>query len=55
MSLEEGLKLLDMCLAELKKRFIINMSTFSVKVVDKDGIRVLRGAGVDDEQKPDGA
>ena len=46
MTLDEGLELLDKCLNELKKRFIINMPTFTVKVVDKDGIRTLRGIGI---------
>lgn len=41
MSLEEALKLIQMCVDELKVRFLINQATFKIKVVDKDGIRVL--------------
>jgi len=41
MSQEEGLALLKKCIAEIAKRFIVNLPTFQVKVVDKDGIRNL--------------
>lgn len=37
----EGLELLEMCFAEIQKRFMISMPDFIIKVVDKNGIRVL--------------
>ncbi|KAJ3385447.1 Proteasome subunit beta type-4 [Entophlyctis sp. JEL0112] len=41
LSLEEAKELLRKCLAELKVRFIGNLPDFTVKVVDKDGIREI--------------
>lgn len=41
MDVEEGLALLKMCLQELKKRFIINLPTFSVKIIRATGIETL--------------
>lgn len=42
LSLEEGLDIIDKCIAELRDRFIINSPQFVVKVVDKNGPRILR-------------
>jgi len=42
MTLDEGLKLMDMCIAEIGKRFMVSMPNYLIKVVDKDGCRVLR-------------
>ncbi|KAJ3044261.1 Proteasome subunit beta type-2 [Rhizophlyctis rosea] len=39
LSLEEAKILLQKCIAELKVRYIANLPEFTVKVVDKDGIR----------------
>lgn len=39
MSLEEGLDLLRKCINELKMRFIVDLGTFKVRVVDRDGVR----------------
>ncbi|TPX34016.1 hypothetical protein SmJEL517_g03261 [Synchytrium microbalum] len=41
MSLEEAIALLRKCLHELKVRFVGNLPLFVVKVVDKNGIRVI--------------
>ena len=41
MSLEEGLQLIQLCVDQLKSRFIINAPSFVIKVVDKNGIRIL--------------
>ncbi|XP_038072751.1 proteasome subunit beta type-2-like [Patiria miniata] len=38
---EEALDILKKCLAEVQKRFLINLPAFQVKVVDKDGIHDL--------------
>lgn len=39
MNLEEGLKLLKLCLEELERRMPIDFKGVYVKIVDKDGIR----------------
>ncbi|EDV23365.1 Proteasome subunit beta type-2 [Trichoplax sp. H2] len=38
MSKAEALKVLSLCLDEVKKRFIINLPSFNIKFIDKDGI-----------------
>lgn len=39
MNLDEGMDLLRRCVDELEKRFIVNLGDFTVRVVDKDGVR----------------
>lgn len=41
MTLEEGITIIKKCIHELHTRFLISQPVFVVKVVDKDGIRVL--------------
>jgi len=41
MTLEEGLEIVKKCLHELKTRFLISQPVFTIKVVDKDGCRVV--------------
>jgi len=41
----EAVALMDMCIKELHTRFMISMPNWLIKIVDKDGIRVLRGQG----------
>jgi len=41
MSLEDGLKLVEMCIKQLNTRFLVNMKKFVVKIVDKDGSREI--------------
>ena len=53
MSLEDGLRLVSLCIGQLKNRFLINMKRFIVKVVDKDGVRTIPFASyavVEDEK-----
>ncbi|ELT93338.1 hypothetical protein CAPTEDRAFT_176004 [Capitella teleta] len=38
---EEVLELLRKCVQEIEKRFIVNLGTFKIKIVDKDGVHVL--------------
>ncbi|XP_073419075.1 proteasome subunit beta type-2 [Dendrobates tinctorius] len=38
---EEAVELLKKCIAELKKRFILSLPAFTVRVIDKDGIHDL--------------
>ncbi|KAJ3216480.1 Proteasome subunit beta type-4 [Dinochytrium kinnereticum] len=42
LSVAESIALLKKCLDELKVRYLINLSNFIVKVVDKDGIREVK-------------
>jgi len=42
LSEEQALNLLEDCFKELKQRFLINSPNFIIKVVDENGIRVLR-------------
>ncbi|KAF9897898.1 Proteasome subunit beta type-4 [Lobosporangium transversale] len=39
---EEGVKLLQKCIQELRSRMILNMPDFVAKVVNKDGIRIVQ-------------
>ena len=38
---EEGLELLERCFTEIQTRFMISMPNFTIKIVDKNGVRVL--------------
>uniref|UniRef100_A0A8I3W4C6 Uncharacterized protein n=1 Tax=Callithrix jacchus TaxID=9483 RepID=A0A8I3W4C6_CALJA len=40
-SRERAVELLRKCLEELQKRFILNLPTFSVRIIDKNGIHDL--------------
>ena len=42
MSLEEALQVLRLCIAQLQERFVLNSINFMVKVVDKNGIRIVK-------------
>lgn len=44
MSEEDALKVLQKAINEVQKRLVINQPRFSIKVVDKDGVRVLKAA-----------
>ena len=41
MDLDEGLKLVKLCIDQLQKRYVIKTSAFIIKIVDKDGIRQI--------------
>ena len=41
MTLDEGLELARLCVGQLKMRFLMNQPQFIVKVVDKDGTRLV--------------
>lgn len=47
---EQGLRIIDRCLNSMKDRFVISQSSFSIKIVRKEGVRVVRQA-----IKPEGA
>jgi hypothetical protein len=41
MTLEESISIMKKIFAEINTRFLIGGSTFILKVVDKDGVRVI--------------
>lgn len=41
LSLEDGLVVIRKCIAEIQKRLVINQPRFSIKVVGKDGVKVI--------------
>mmetsp|Transcript_19483 Transcript_19483/g.35239 ORF Transcript_19483/g.35239 Transcript_19483/m.35239 type:complete len:192 (+) Transcript_19483:69-644(+) len=41
MSVEEAKDVIDKCIAELHTRFLISQPNFLIKIVDKDGVRVI--------------
>jgi len=41
MNEEEALALLEMCFTEIQKRFMVHMPEFKIKIVNKDGHRVV--------------
>ena len=47
---EQGLRVIDQCLRSMAERFVISQTSFTIKIVRKDGVRVVREA-----QKPQGA
>jgi 20S proteasome subunit beta 4 len=42
----EALKVLKTAIAEVQKRLVINQPRFSIKIVDKDGVRILEAADI---------
>ena len=50
MTEQQALATLDKCLNTMKERFVISQSSFTIKIVRKNGIEVLRQA-----EKPRGA
>jgi 20S proteasome subunit beta 4 len=54
LTLEQGIDIIEKCITELRARFIINSPDFVIKVVDKNGTRVVRGLGSTDEEKEKG-
>ena len=41
MDLEQALYVLKKCIQEFNTRYIVNMTEFTVKVIDKNGIREI--------------
>lgn len=41
MTLAEGKDLVKKCIAELQTRFMLNQKAFMIKMVDKDGVRII--------------
>lgn len=39
MSLEEGLHLLKQCINEIRTRFVIDVGSFSVRIITREGVR----------------
>ena len=49
MNLEDGMKLMERALNEIKTRFLMGQTSFVIKVITKDGIKVVQ-----DVQRPQG-
>ncbi|XP_062265911.1 proteasome subunit beta type-2 [Platichthys flesus] len=49
---EEAMDLLRMCIQELNKRFVLNLPSFTVRLIDKDGIHDLEKLTVVPESSP---
>lgn len=45
MSKEEGYELLNKCVDEVRKRFIVNLPSFRVRLVDDKGVQELETIG----------
>ena len=43
---EQGINIMDRCLNSMKERFVMTQNSFTVKIIKKDGIRVLRAPEV---------
>lgn len=41
LTVDEAYDILKKCIKEIQKRLIVNLANFKVKVVDKDGVRIL--------------
>ena len=41
MTLDEALDLVEICKTQLKTRFLVNSPSYIVKIIDKDGIRIV--------------
>lgn len=39
---DEAVEIIEKCIKELQMRFLLNQSNFMIKVVDKDGVRVVK-------------
>merc|ERR1712046_285614 len=42
LTLEEGMDIIKKCVKEIQTRFLVNTPEFMVKVIDKDGVRVVK-------------
>lgn len=42
MTEDEGISIMDRCLNSMKERFVLTQTSFTVKVIRKDGIKVIR-------------
>ncbi len=43
MTLEQGIELAHKCQDELRKRFLVHIPGFIIKIIDADGVRVVEG------------
>ena len=43
---EQGINIMDRCLNSMKERFLMTQNSFTVKIIRKDGIRILRAPEV---------
>lgn len=50
MPVEDAIAVVRKCIAEVKQRLVINQPRFAIKVVSKDGIKIIDAA---DETNPE--
>lgn len=55
LSLDQGLKVIRKCIAEVQKRLVISNPRFCIKVVAKDGISVITPASINPDPISSGA
>lgn len=41
----EGLEVMNKCIEAIQKRFLVSMPSFTIKIVDANGVRTIREAG----------
>jgi len=39
---DQGMKIIEQCLVTMRDRFVISQTSFVIKIIKKDGVRVLR-------------
>lgn len=44
LSLDEGIDIINKCIAEIQKRMVISNPRFCIKAVSKDGVSVIKSA-----------
>lgn len=42
MTEEQGINIIERCLNSLKERFVITQTSFTIKIIKKDGIKIIR-------------
>lgn len=42
MTEEQGMEIINKCLESMRTRFVMSQTSFTIKIVKKDGIRILR-------------
>lgn len=42
MTEDQGMKIIEQCLVTMRDRFVISQTSFVIKIIKKDGVRVLR-------------
>lgn len=46
MTEEEAINIIERCLNSMKERFVISQNSFTIKIIRKDGIKVIRASEI---------